>query len=288
MALYNHQDYVAQALQSVLDQTLADWELIVVDDGSTDRSRAIVADFARADSRIRVRQQKNAGPARARNAAAAVARSPWLTYLDSDDIWFPQALAEFHDYLSIHPNARFIYGHYYRLEGARIEHLQGEYQHTPTGTRELFQRVFLNPMCVCHCRELWDAVNGFDVSLRCCEDYDLFLRMSLHCHFEPIGRPIGLRRRHGSNLSRQTGRSQEVEAAVLRRFVERGGQNLLDPGVIRQRLSTVYYRAARQFLKEGRYLQTREMARQAHRFQSSWKGTMVGWAGWLLGTVLSH
>lgn len=286
MSVYNQQDYVAQAIQSVVDQTVRDWELIVIDDGSKDRSGEIMEEYAGRDARIRVHHQSNAGLAKARNTAAGLAQSAWLTYLDSDDVWFPNALEAYDSYLKQNPQARFLYGYYHRLQDNRVEELPGEHQNRITGTKELFLRVFLNPMCVCHQVELWRQAGGFDGSLRYCDDYDLFLRMSLQCRFEPIGKVIGLRRRHGANMSSQSGRSQETEAKVLRRFVEEhGGGALLDPAIVRQRLGRIYYRAARQFLKEGRYRQSGEMAKEARFFHPSLKGAIVDWAGRFLGSI---
>jgi GT2 family glycosyltransferase len=143
--------------------------------------------------------------------------------------------------------------------------------------------MFLNPMCVCHSRDLWVAVGGFDASLPCCEDYDLFLRMGLDCRFEPIGKALGLRRRHGNNLSRRRGRTQEAEAEVLRRFAENhAGPGQLDLRIVHSRLSRLYFRAAQQYLRERQYGKSRDMARHSRRFQPTWKGTVVEWVSRLL------
>ena len=114
--------------------------------------------------------------------------------------------------------------------------------------------MFLQHLAVCYRRSLFDRCDGFDATLRSCEDYDLYLRMGLLCRFEPIHRPMGLRRRHATNISRQTGRSRMAEAEVLRRFIEQhGGSHVVDVPTIRRRLSRVYYASARCFLREGRY-----------------------------------
>ena len=110
MPVYNHVDDVAQAVESVLAQTRDDWQLCIVDDGSTDGSAQAVDQLASSDERISVIHQANAGPAAARNAALARTSAPWLTYIDSDDVWLPDALANYADFIAANPDAKFIYG----------------------------------------------------------------------------------------------------------------------------------------------------------------------------------
>lgn len=90
---YDAAGFVANALGSLLDQTLTDWEAIVVDDASRDRTVEVVGDFVRRDPRIRLeRHTVNGGPAAARNTALAVARGTWIAVLDADDLFLPDRL----------------------------------------------------------------------------------------------------------------------------------------------------------------------------------------------------
>ena len=95
--LYNKEPYVRRALESVAAQTFTDYELIVVDDGSTDQGRRVVESFAResgAGGRLRLVTQPNAGPGAARNRGLAEARGEFVAFLDADDEWLPQFLSE--------------------------------------------------------------------------------------------------------------------------------------------------------------------------------------------------
>jgi GT2 family glycosyltransferase len=89
LAVYNRENYVRQAVDSVLNQTFRDFELLAVDDGSTDKSAEILKSYG---SKLKLIQQRNQGPESARNAAAAVAQGQYLVYLDSDDFLLPFAL----------------------------------------------------------------------------------------------------------------------------------------------------------------------------------------------------
>jgi glycosyltransferase involved in cell wall biosynthesis len=111
MAVYNAQEFLAEAIESVLDQTLRDFELLVVDDGSTDDSPDIIERFARADRRIRAsRLARNGGTAQARNAALEQARAPFVAICDDDDRQLPQRLAVQVAWLQAHPRCVMVGG----------------------------------------------------------------------------------------------------------------------------------------------------------------------------------
>lgn len=107
MPCYNGEQHVENSIASVLAQSFADWELIVVDDGSTDASAERIARFA--DARIRVFRQANAGVSAARNRALAEVKSGLVAFLDADDSWEPDFLAQMHAALEAHPRAVLAY-----------------------------------------------------------------------------------------------------------------------------------------------------------------------------------
>ncbi len=95
MPMYNCADFVAQSIESVLAQTYPYWELLVVDDVSTDNSVAIVEEYAKQDARIRLLHNPvNSGAAESRNYALREATGRWIAFLDSDDLWLPEKLAK--------------------------------------------------------------------------------------------------------------------------------------------------------------------------------------------------
>jgi len=279
MPLYNHMAYVEEAVRSVLAQTYPDWELIIVNDGSTDGSEKVAERIAANDGRIRLLHQANAGCSVARITGLRRATGNWLAYLDSDDLWYPTALADFHEYIESHPSVQFIYGYCHRLNAnGTVTELLGpsQGQDGSTGPTELFQRMYISHLCVCYRRELLERAGGYDPALPHADDYDLYLRMSQLCSLNPLGKLTGLRRRHRRCLSRPTGFSRMVEGEVLRRFVERrGGGQILDPRIVRKRLGRVYGSAAWQYFTELRFRQALQAARMAHRYRRMFRSTLV-------------
>jgi glycosyltransferase involved in cell wall biosynthesis len=276
MPVFNRAAYLEDAVKSVLAQSYANWELILVDDGSIDSSPQIIDRFSEQDPRIRCMHQENHGAAAARNRGVEMARAEWLCYLDSDDIWFSHTLGAFYDYLCAHPDAQFIYGFRHRLEDGKVTELESRYQSAPTGARELFQKMFLHPMSVCHRRDRIEAVGGFDEKLPLSEDYDLFLRMSPDLTFEPIAIATGLRRRHATNLSQQTGFSRMVQAGVLLRFLKKhGGEDLIPATEVVDRLGQILYSAGRQYFRSGHFRKCRRAFREGRKFHVPFKGKLL-------------
>jgi glycosyltransferase involved in cell wall biosynthesis len=111
---YNSADYIAQTIESVLAQTYQDWEMIIVDDGSTDTSVGIIKEYLLRDVRLLLLHQENAGSASARNNGIRHARGQYIALLDSDDIWETNFLKSQIDFLK-EKNAILVYASYKRI-----------------------------------------------------------------------------------------------------------------------------------------------------------------------------
>jgi len=118
--VYNGEAYLAEALDSVLAQTISDWELIIVNDGSSDGTAAILESYAHRDPRIRVITQTNRGLAASRGRAVAAARGELVAFLDADDIWLPAKLERQTAAARQHPQCGIITCDALQFEGERV------------------------------------------------------------------------------------------------------------------------------------------------------------------------
>jgi hypothetical protein len=174
MPVWNRAACVGDAIASVVAQTWAHWELLVVDDGSTDDTRAVVAGWAARDARIRLVEQRHAGHAVARNRALAASRGEVIAYLDSDNRWEPGHLAAVVAALT-DPAVASVYCaqrvHDHRLDDDWI-------RAEPFDADALRGGNFIDLNAFAHRRTLYERLGGFDAGLRRLTDWDLVLRFA--------------------------------------------------------------------------------------------------------------
>jgi len=200
---YNRGWIVRDAIDSVLGQTYADFELIVVDDGSSDRTPPILDAYG---DRLCVIRQANQGVSAARNRGIGESSGPLIALLDSDDIWLPKKLAVQVDFFNRNPAALICQTEEIWIRnGLRVN--PGKRHRKPSGM--IFERslelCLVSPSAVMVRRELFEKVGQFDESLPACEDYDLWLRVGCRFPVHLIDKPLTIKRGgHEDQLSRQS------------------------------------------------------------------------------------
>jgi glycosyltransferase involved in cell wall biosynthesis len=218
---YNAADYLAQTIHSVQRQTITDFELLVVDDGSTDDTPWIVEQFASRDRRIRLLQQPNAGTAAARNTAIRNASSSVLALLDSDDLWTPDYLEVQLRILEEHPDVDILSANAFNFGGP----LHGTPLKPASDSLSNVSLLDLieveDSLCILSIfrARVVETTGGFNASLRCNEDYDLWLRAALaDCRIVFNARPCGFYRRRPDSMSASEWRMLTGILDVLRGF----------------------------------------------------------------------
>jgi glycosyltransferase involved in cell wall biosynthesis len=197
---YNHAHFLGDAIRSALAQTYTAVEIIVVDDGSTDDSRALVESFG---ARVRYLWQANRGLSGARNTGIMAAQGEYIALLDADDFWEPNYLATVHALLAVDPTLGAVY------TGQQFVNSQGEALSQPSvatvGRDQLYDRLldgeFFAPSAVLVRRSCFTTVGLFDESLRASEDWDMWLRVAHAYPFAGIAQPLLNYRVHGNNMS---------------------------------------------------------------------------------------
>ncbi len=194
--LYNKAPYVQKTVGSVLAQTFGDYELIIIDNGSTDGSSEIVAGFT--DPRIRiVRLEKNVGVSNARNKGVELSTASYITFLDADDWWEPTFLEEMAGLIGRHPSAGIYGTSYYIVKN-------GKKRIAPIGVEETFIegeinycQVYAKTLCmpltsitVAIPRAIFDETGGFKPNLKMGEDFDLWIRIALKHKVVFLNKPL--------------------------------------------------------------------------------------------------
>ncbi len=199
---YNSAKYVGEALESVFRQTYDSYEVIVIDDGSTDETRQVLEPYR---LYIRYLYQRNAGPSAARNAGLGLARGKYVVFMDADDVLLPTKLAEQAAWLDAQPNVGCLHSGWYMIdpEGAVIA-AREPWRHASRLNLEtwLTQGCFCLGAMMFRCHWLV-RVGGFDPTRRQAEDVDLLLRMSLMgCRMAWLCRPTLGYREHPRSATR--------------------------------------------------------------------------------------
>jgi glycosyltransferase, group 2 family len=182
--LYNKAPYVAKAIESVLGQTYRDFEVIVIDDGSTDQSLEVAKTFE--NKSITIISQPNSGVSTARNNGVKLAKHPYICFLDADDWWHPTFLEEMKRLITDFPDAGIYGSGYYIVKN-------GQERIAPIGVPQGFERgiidyceVYAKTLCmpltsisVVIPKHIFDEEKGFKSQLKFGEDFDLWIRIAL-------------------------------------------------------------------------------------------------------------
>ncbi len=193
--LYNKAPYVAKAIESVLNQTFREFEVIVVNDGSQDNSLEEVRKFT--DSRLSIINQENSGVSTARNNGVKQAKYPYVCFLDADDWWANTFLEEMERLITEFPDSGIYGTSYYIVKN-------GKNRVAPIGVPHGFERgvidyckVYAETLCmplwtgaVCMPKTVFESENGFKPALKLGEDFDLWVRVALKHKVAFLNKPL--------------------------------------------------------------------------------------------------
>lgn len=197
--LYNKAHTILRTLASVLNQTFVDFEVIIINDGSTDNALNLINKFT-ADNRVNIYNQENQGVSVARNNGVKLSKFPYVAFLDGDDEWLPDFLLKFNEAIRLFPEAGFFGSSSWHRDFKTGE----EKDSTPEKYRNKIQGVdyFFNPQVMPHTSAVVirkdffnsiDSGNGFPEGMKVCEDWSLFFRLASIATSIYIGFPLGIR-----------------------------------------------------------------------------------------------
>lgn len=233
MSVYNGARYLRAAVDSILAQSFADFEFLIVNDGSTDDSGPILHELAKTDARISLIDRENRGLVVSLNEMVAAARAPLLARIDADDIAMPGRFAAQHAYLSAHPEIAILGTNTHELD--EHGHLLACTDCYPSDPKTALKALPEGPP-VCHPSVMMRAdlvrqVGGYHAAFRHAEDYDLWLRASPFGGITNLPERLLLYRRSAAQVSQKHAVEQARNAAIAWQCHERrlaGKPELLD------------------------------------------------------------
>lgn len=216
LPIYNAEPYLAQAIESVLNQTYTDFELLLLNDGSTDQSRQIAASYT--DPRIRLLDNPhNLGLIATLNRGLAIARAPLIARQDADDIWEPQLLEYALDYLHAHPNVALV-GARARLIDAQGQPITNSFMpymaldNCAARWHLLFENPFSHSNVVYRRDLVWDTFGGYDASYPHIEDYALWSRIAQHAEVVILDAELSVVRKARGSVTTRTFSTEDAAA----------------------------------------------------------------------------
>lgn len=199
---FNRGYCLGESVRSVLEQSFTDFELIVVDDGSTDNTLEVVRQFPALQL---IRLKANQGVSFARNRGLEQARGEWIAFLDSDDMWEKNKLATQMEWIKLNPDQHAIYtDEIWIRNGVRVNAMKKHSKYSGDIFHRCLPLCIVSPSSVLLRAELLDEIGGFDESMPVCEDYDLWLRIAKRYPFHFIEEKLIIKRGgHEDQLSRK-------------------------------------------------------------------------------------
>ncbi len=234
---YNRAEYIAATIDSVIKQTFTDWELIFIDDGSTDNTEELVKRYVEADSRIKYFKQKNSERAVARSYGMSLAQGEYICLVDSDDIWYPEKLAKQVSVMDKDASLVLCYAAVDRIDltGMPVKSAARQYQgYSGDIYNELLKRNFIPSVTPMFRQQYFIEVGAQRTEFIPYEDWDFWLRLSRLGNFHHIKEPLGAYRLHpGQSVQNvKAEKIEEVTLAVLK-------ANTIDlPSVIARSVAT--------------------------------------------------
>lgn len=264
LPVHNRQDLVHRAIDSVLAQTMPDFELLVIDDCSTDATADVVQSYC-ADPRVMLfRNETNLGPAGARNRGIELARARYIAFQDSDDRWFPEKLACQLRALERVPDVQacFCGALYFARENCYYIPGENRLDAESAASGDLSHAVLRNnpvtPQALMVRKALLETIGGFDTSFRINEDWELVIRMAQHTRFFFIADPLVVIYRTDNSVSSDRASDAAARSRLLDNYAALFENN---PAA----------RAAQNYIVAGQYLKVRKYREAVQHFRRSFR-----------------
>lgn len=216
---FNRASWLKGAIESVLEQNFKNYELLIIDDGSTDHTSEIVTNYS---DKVKYYYQSNKGPSAARNLGINEAQANLIAFLDSDDRWLKKKLQIQVDLMMNHPEIKICYtDEIWIRNSVRVNQKKVHQKYSGWIYQRCLPLCIISPSSVLIHREVFDRVGLFDEKLLVCEDYDLWLRVSSHFPITFINQPLIIKHGgHADQLSRQIWGMDRFRVQALEKILQ--------------------------------------------------------------------
>jgi glycosyltransferase involved in cell wall biosynthesis len=251
--VYNGRPYIQECIQSVLNQTYTNWELIIVDDGSTDGTCEFIVPFLK-NIKIRYYIINNSGPAKARNYALNKANGEYVAFLDADDLWNKDKLLLYIDYFYQNSNCDLLFSNFEIIDensniiepnNIGINYFNQDHDHS----YNLFKYDYIGTLTVMLKKEIISSKYLFNTKFKTAEDWDLWIRLSQHYNFCFLNKTLSQYRICASNISRNKFQMLKNETMVLFH-----NSSFLKKRNFNEKIEIIYYYFSRDLFLKNKFL----------------------------------
>jgi glycosyltransferase involved in cell wall biosynthesis len=284
MPTFNSAGYIAEAIESVLAQTYRHWEIIVVDDGSTDDTRAVLAPYSK---KITYLRQDNCGVSAARNLAIKHARGELFAFLDADDVWYPEKLILQVQAFNQYPEAGLSFTNHLEFDGSGVCHESGfderifswikEHKIPDTEFaygwiyRQLLVGNGIHTSSIVVKREAVEQVGMFDEAFKICQDHDLWLRIAKNHPVIGVNEVLCGYRFHSDGLSGSNDvrmfRWQEDSLRVLEKHLRNGWIPSQFHSLVKTTLGGLCWAVGWNYFRRNRFKEARSLFLEGVRYK---------------------
>lgn len=266
MPVYNGANYIKEAVDSILNQSFKDYEIVVINDGSKDNTEEILDGYG---DKIRYFYQNNAGTSVARNLGIREARGEYIAFLDQDDVYFPDKLERCLDYFKLNADVPMVYSNMLVIDqsGKKLYDwlLTKKYFAEGYIYENLLKECFFCPSTVVIKKTLLLEVGGFDESVRGVEDFDLWLKIAKNHKIGLIRETLVKWRWHGKNTSTNSFMMDENRIKVYKKQLLHKDLAPTCINYIKNLIQINYYYVA------GQYMARKDLINAAINFQECLK-----------------
>ena len=252
---YNSGKFLGEAIESVVNQTYKNIEIIVINDGSTDNTEEIAKKWQKRDERVRyLKHKENKGPSAARNTGIKNSRGEYIAFLDADDVWLPKKIE-----IQINKindlDADLVFSNWYIWEPIKNVRVKA-FNSNPLGNKEdllclFIKKNFGNPSTALLKKSSLEKIGLFDESLKSSEDYDLWLRFILKgMKIVFCIEPFIYSRKHPEQMTANTYRMRTSRLAVFKKIIQNEPNTLIKcPVLVKKIIFLQGYKFIQDFLK---------------------------------------